>query len=154
MTKDGIDNQVLVHSWLLFDLYVLRWPCMLSNVQIMFVAKKSDRCDITELLLKVALNTLNQSKPVTILMPAHKPIPMTSCTYMMFIYTYVNCVTNKVITFVNSIACWFCKVKQVKMLRCVKFTRVPWKLRQPMSKFTKVKLYDIWLSFSIVSGTI
>jgi len=39
------------------------------------------------------------------------------------------------------------------MLGNVNFTRVPWKPRQRMSTFTKVKLDDIWLSFSIVSGT-
>ena len=66
---------------------------------------KTDHHDITELLLKVALNTKNQSKPVTILISAHKPIPMTSCTYMMLIYTYVNGAINKVMTYLYSIAC-------------------------------------------------
>ena len=66
---------------------------------------KTDRHDITELLLKVVLNTKNKSKPVTISISAHKPIPMTYCTYVMFIYTYVNGAKNKVMTFLYSIAC-------------------------------------------------
>jgi len=78
---------------------------MLSNVQIMFVANKTDRHDINELLLKVALNTINQSKLVTVLISAHKPIPMTYCTYMMFYIHMLIVLQKKVMPFFNSIAC-------------------------------------------------
>jgi hypothetical protein len=34
MTEDGIGigNYILVERWLLFHYYVLRWPCILSNI--------------------------------------------------------------------------------------------------------------------------